>query len=221
MNAFLLILLLIGGVLVLFIPMIMSKATDTTMKISGRKVFIYKEPSFKETEEGKQLSMIVEILKSEEYGPYSKYGLSEIRNWMKSGIIRDYMQTREYTDENIKSMLKWIGVEENEYTRRDNRKIEIATIPGVTDVDFSYEDTEEGQALLEIVEMLKDEEYGPYSSCGLIQITKLMKEKVPEEKRIMTYTKDNIEIMLSAAGIRKNDVTKRDYREIPDLTIDL
>lgn len=42
MNAFLLVLLLIGGVLVFFIPMIMSKATDTTMKISGRKVLFTK-----------------------------------------------------------------------------------------------------------------------------------------------------------------------------------
>ena len=118
MNAFLLVLLLIGGVLVFFIPMIMSKATDTTMKISGRKVFIYKEPSFKETEEGKLLSMIIDILDVKGYGPYSNYGLSEIKRWMNSGVLLDHMKTMEYTNENIKKMLKWLGIEENENSKR-------------------------------------------------------------------------------------------------------
>jgi hypothetical protein len=118
MNAFLLVLLLIGGVLVFFIPMIMSKATDTTMKISGRKVFIYKEPSFKETEEGKHLSMIIDILDVKGYGPYSNYGLSEIKRWMNSGVLPDHMKTMEYTNENIKKMLKWLGIEENENSKR-------------------------------------------------------------------------------------------------------
>jgi len=118
MEVFLILFLIIGGIFVFFIPMIMSKATDTTMKISGRKVFIYKEPSFKETEEGKHLSMIVDFLDVKGYGPYSNYGFSEIRRWMNSGALPDHKKTMEYTNENIKKMLKWLGIEENDNSKR-------------------------------------------------------------------------------------------------------
>jgi len=59
MNTFTVVLLLIGGVIVFFIPMIMEKTTGQTKKISGRKVFLYKEPNFIDTEEGRTVKMAV------------------------------------------------------------------------------------------------------------------------------------------------------------------
>lgn len=62
--------------------------------------------------------MIIDILDVKGYGPYGNYGLSEIKRWMNSGVLPDHMKTMEYTNENIKKMLKWLGIEENENSKR-------------------------------------------------------------------------------------------------------
>lgn len=116
MNVFLVIVLVIGGIFVFFIPMIMGKATGTSMKISGRKVFIYKEPRFEETVEGRELLIYVLVLEKQGYGPYSHFGMMQIRNHLSK--LPKHQQTLNYTNDNIKIMLKMIGIEENAHTRR-------------------------------------------------------------------------------------------------------
>lgn len=107
---------MIGGVIVFFIPMIMEKTTGQTMKISGRKVMIYREPRFEETVEGRELLILVLVLEKQGYGPYSYYGIMEIRNHLSK--LPKHQQTLSYTNDNIKIMLRMIGIEENAHTRR-------------------------------------------------------------------------------------------------------
>ena len=50
------------------------------------------------------------------FGPYSRFGINKIKTDMSQ--LPEHMRTLRYTDENIKIMLNWIGLEENEHTRR-------------------------------------------------------------------------------------------------------
>ena len=117
MNTLAVILLLIGGIVVFFIPMIVGKMTGTHMEhVKGRVWAIVKDEKFQDTEEARELQSIVFSLDAMGYGPYSRFGMMEIRSHMSK--LPKHIQTLSYTDDNIKLMLKWIGVEENEHTRR-------------------------------------------------------------------------------------------------------
>ena len=119
MNAIIVILLILGGILVFFIPTIMESLTGTQMKhVGGRTYAFIKDKKFVNTEEGLSLQSIVSVLEKDGIGPYSDSGLFRIRLFMNQ-TVPDYHKTMDYTDENIKIMLKWIGIEENKHTKRD------------------------------------------------------------------------------------------------------
>ena len=117
MNAILVILLVIGGIIVFFIPVIVGKATGSHIEhVKGRTYAIFKDKEFIDTAEGKALQNIVIQLDVMGFGPYSRFGINKIKTDMSQ--LPEHMRTLRYTDENIKIMLNWIGLEENEHTRR-------------------------------------------------------------------------------------------------------
>ena len=119
MNTFLVVLLILGGILVFFVPVIMENLTGTRMKhVKGRTYAFVKEKKFIDTEEGMALQSIVAVLDKEGIGPYSDTGLFRIRLLMDKAVP-DYHKTIKYTDDNIRTMLKWIGIEENNHTKRE------------------------------------------------------------------------------------------------------
>ena len=118
MNVFLIILLILGGILVFFIPAIKESLTDTQMKhVKGRTYAFVKEKEYVDTEEGMALQSIVSVLEKDGIGPYSNSGLFKIRLIMNK-TVPDLYKTMEYSDDNIKIMLKRIGIEENAHTKR-------------------------------------------------------------------------------------------------------